>query len=93
MHLRNYANTFCAGDKGNSPPKFPLLLTGSLSSAFKTGSFSLRQPSNLVENLITNYLLLADVAEKIPLDSSMGENMDPLILESGLAAYISLASW
>lgn len=70
------------------PPKFPLLLTCSLSSAFRTGSFSLRQPSNLVENLITNYLLLADIAEKIPVDFRMGENTDSSILESGLTAYI-----
>lgn len=61
--------------------------------SFRMGSFSVRQTSNLMENLITDYLLLADVAEKIPVDSRMGENMDPSILECGLAAYISLASW
>lgn len=74
------------------PHKFLLLLTCSLNSAFRTGPFSLRQPSNLVENLITNYLLLADVAEKIPVDSRVGENIDSSILASDLAAYISLAS-
>lgn len=75
------------------PPKIPFSLTCSPSSAFRTGSFSLRQPSNLMQNLVTSYLLLADVAENIPVDSRMGENMDPSILESGQAAYISLASW
>lgn len=72
--------------------KFPLLLTCSLSSAFRTGSFSHRQSSNLTENLITNSLLLADVAEKVPVDSRMGENMDLSILECSPAAYTSLAS-
>jgi len=47
----------------------------------------------LTENLITNYLLPADVAEIIPVVSRMGENMGPSILESGLAACISLAPW
>lgn len=75
------------------PLKIPLLLTCSPSSAFRTGPFSPRQPSNLMQNLVTNYLLLADVAENIPVDPGMGENMDPSILESGQAAYISLASW
>lgn len=75
------------------PMKFLLLLTCSLSSAFRMGSFSLRQPFHLMENRIIIYLLLAGVAEKIPVDSGMEENMDPSVLESGLGAYVSLASW
>lgn len=46
-----------------------------------------------MENLITIYLLLADIAEKIPVDSGMGKNMDPSVLESGLGPYVSLPSW
>lgn len=46
-----------------------------------------------MENLITIYLLLADIAEKIPVDSRMGKNMDPSVLESSLGAYVSLPSW
>lgn len=60
------------------PMKVLLLLTCSLSSAFRMASFSLRQTFKLMENLITIYLL-ADVAEKIPLDSGKGKNMDPSV--------------
>lgn len=75
------------------PMKVLLLLTCSLSSAFRMASFSLREPFNLMENLITLYLLLADVAEKIPIDSGKGKNMDSSVLESSVAAYVSLPSW
>lgn len=92
MHLRNYANTFYAGDEGNSPPKISTFADMFSELCFQNG-FILIKPSNLMENLITNYLLLPDVGEKIPVDSRTGENMDPSILESGLAAYVSLASW
>lgn len=61
------------------PMKVLFLLTCSLASAFRMGSFPLRQPFNLMENLITLYLL-ADVAEKIPIDSGMGKNTDPSVL-------------
>lgn len=53
-------------EKREIPPmKVLLLLACSLASAFRMGSFLLRQSFNLMENLITIYLL-TDVAEKIP---------------------------